>query len=263
MWAPGHLSHVLSTDKLRKPASRAVMDRRAVPANTSTISKSLIGLPEKRENEFGEIVDVDWTKLALGLETSPSLVAPRAEFKESPVCSSTTIFVALELLFFCHAVFLPATLRVASPWLVRKHFAHLWTPFGQRLPLVLQPFAKLKAQQMFSLLSSLWWCPFTSSGHNAVAFLVGGFLGFGALSSGSPCGFEISSLPRFSTPEGLDFGSGSKCIVTLGSTLNCFMASSIGKVPVKEGLREPLISFAIMVKSSRSAFTTCSIFPLP
>ena len=77
-----HLSHVLSTDKLRKPASRAVMQRRAVPANTSMISKSLIGLPEKRENEFAEIEAVDYDKLVLGLtsledrETSPLLEAP-------------------------------------------------------------------------------------------------------------------------------------------------------------------------------------------
>ena len=54
MWAPLHLSQVLSTDKLRKPASRAVMDKRAVPANTSIIRISLIGLPENRLNECCE-----------------------------------------------------------------------------------------------------------------------------------------------------------------------------------------------------------------
>lgn len=67
MWAPLHLSQVLSTDKLRKPASRAVMDKRAVPANTSIIRISLIGLPEKRlneccETEFG--VNEPWLDLS-------------------------------------------------------------------------------------------------------------------------------------------------------------------------------------------------------
>ena len=97
------------------------MERRAVPANTSMISKSLIGLPEKWENEFGEIEAVGCDKLVLGLtsledrETSPLLEAPWAEFEEFPTRSLTTFFVALELSLFSHAVFLLATLQVASP----------------------------------------------------------------------------------------------------------------------------------------------------
>ena len=43
------------------------MERRAVPAKTSMISKSLIGLPEKRLNEFGENETLDCARLVLGL----------------------------------------------------------------------------------------------------------------------------------------------------------------------------------------------------
>ena len=99
------------------------MERRAVPAKTSIISKSLIGLPEKRLNEFGENETSDCEKLVLGLtsledcETSPLLMAPWADSTlEFWPCSLTPMFDVLELpLNSFHAVFLPATLQVARP----------------------------------------------------------------------------------------------------------------------------------------------------
>ena len=56
-----------------------------------------------------------------------------------------------------------------------------------------------------------------------------------------------------------DFGNGKRYIVTLGSVLSSFSFSSIGKSPLSFGCREPCNSCAMIVKSSRSARSTCPV----